>query len=571
MYNLRNPNNYVITASLDDGIIVDGSDNGSGLRSMLDQKTDNRNAFNFDLIRREEDFSRNQMESPRNRLESPISRQEPMIPSSKYGITGLDNVGGYSCYVNSTIQCLNHTFVFREYLLDLLQFKCYCKGKCICIGGECLCKNKCICNSDKYDNSKPYNNAKGESITRSDIVQKIIGMKILDKNISVIIESGKINKIMELASKRGIKLDDMTKYGVSSYLNHKRIDDAIETIRDETLVFQLTKLMFFMWKNHISLRPATVLKLFHKINPSLFPEGRQGDAHEAIIYILDTCHEELCLPADIKFTNNENDVGQIPKLRTKLLKLMNENNLTDEKKKELQAIRFEYDEYKRTHYKETLIFDSYKHWKKRTRFAKGSGIMKFFEGVSLSCITCTTCSHKSHTFNSDRCLVLAIPDKQSVTLDDCLEHYSKCDILENNDKYNCPSCKKFVKATKKMEIWDPSDVLIIVLKRFTKLHAGTTKNIIPVVYNHRLNISPYISEISRKRSDYKNYLKFEYELQAVQCHHGGYGSGHYTAYCKNSYDDTWYRYNDSITTPVNKESVIDSNAYILWYKYVGSD
>lgn len=51
----------------------------------------------------------------------------------------------------------------------------------------------------------------------------------------------------------------------------------------------------------------------------------------------------------------------------------------------------------------------------------------------------------------------------------------------------------------------------------------------------------------------------------------GVSAGHYTAYAKNPRTDTWYYYNDEITSRQKPQEEDFSNAYILFYSRQGTN
>jgi ubiquitin C-terminal hydrolase len=54
-------------------------------------------------------------------------------------------------------------------------------------------------------------------------------------------------------------------------------------------------------------------------------------------------------------------------------------------------------------------------------------------------------------------------------------------------------------------------------------------------------------------------------LLVVQNHYGGVHGGHYVSFCKNFKDDNWYCFDDSKAFPIQREEVVSSNAYLLFY------
>jgi len=52
------------------------------------------------------------------------------------------------------------------------------------------------------------------------------------------------------------------------------------------------------------------------------------------------------------------------------------------------------------------------------------------------------------------------------TLDECVQEFTKEEILDEENRWKCPKCKSFQKALKKIDIWKMPSILIIHLKRF---------------------------------------------------------------------------------------------------------
>ena len=124
------------------------------------------------------------------------------------------------------------------------------------------------------------------------------------------------------------------------------------------------------------------------------------------------------------------------------------------------------------------------------------------------------------------------------TLEECLKHYSKEELLKDEDSYSCSKCKTKVEATKRIHIWEEPEVLIIHLKRF----AGSGERI-----TRKINTEVKIPFDNLKLQD--NYVDFHkkdttYKLYAVTAHNGNSGGGHYVAYIKNGIDNNWYCFND---------------------------
>lgn len=86
--------------------------------------------------------------------------------------------------------------------------------------------------------------------------------------------------------------------------------------------------------------------------------------------------------------------------------------------------------------------------------------------------------------------------------------------------------------------------------------------------------SPGHSKSPRRRSSKAHNINPQenvYDLYAICYHHGDdLETGHYTAACKNPYDDRWYKFDDSRVTPVDDENsyteLVNNTAYMLFYR-----
>lgn len=148
---------------------------------------------------------------------------------------------------------------------------------------------------------------------------------------------------------------------------------------------------------------------------------------------------------------------------------------------------------------------------------------------------------------------------KEITLNDCLNLFSKPEILSLNDSWYCPTCKEHRQATKQIQLWNAPDVLLIHLKRFENQQSFSDK-IDDVV---QFPITDFdISEHLVYKDDPRGNV---YDLIAVDNHYGGLGGGHYTAYAKNSTDGKWYYFDDSRVTETVAENSITGAAYLLFY------
>jgi ubiquitin carboxyl-terminal hydrolase 4/11/15 len=140
-------------------------------------------------------------------------------------------------------------------------------------------------------------------------------------------------------------------------------------------------------------------------------------------------------------------------------------------------------------------------------------------------------------------------------LTDCFDLHLEEEIL---DEWTCEGCKGKQSATKKLDIWQPPETLIVHLKRFVE-HPK---------YQEWMKLSTLI-KFPVDELDLREYVTrpgfgdcCKYELVAISNHIGGTDRGHYTSYCKRG--DGWFYFDDDVVTPV-QTSEVSNSAYVLFY------
>lgn len=144
-------------------------------------------------------------------------------------------------------------------------------------------------------------------------------------------------------------------------------------------------------------------------------------------------------------------------------------------------------------------------------------------------------------------------------------------------------------------MWTLPDILVLHLKRFRQ--AGGRRHKLPALVRFPLaglDTAPHVECRGGRAplADQTPSPEFLYDLYAVCNHHGGMHGGHYTgtvgwsprrkqrfdwpvvigtclahtAYCRNSVDGKWYRYDDSAVDLLPEAEVCTRDAYILFYQ-----
>ncbi|XP_059613604.1 ubiquitin carboxyl-terminal hydrolase 31 [Phlebotomus argentipes] len=184
-----------------------------------------------------------------------------------------------------------------------------------------------------------------------------------------------------------------------------------------------------------------------------------------------------------------------------------------------------------------------------------------------------------------------------LTLEQCLDHYTKAETLSAEDAWRCPHCQKYLPVVKTLGLWSLPDILVIHFKRFRQQQlrepqAAKLTTMVKFPLNG-FDMSPHLArsptesgsldpndgdnwspwKLMKRRDQNINGSQKDtkYDLYAV-CYHQGdtLETGHYTAACRNPYDQQWYMFDDQNVARVNSEAIeeeiINNEAYILFYQ-----
>ncbi|KAF7356342.1 hypothetical protein MVEN_00966500 [Mycena venus] len=168
---------------------------------------------------------------------------------------------------------------------------------------------------------------------------------------------------------------------------------------------------------------------------------------------------------------------------------------------------------------------------------------------------------------------------RGISLQDCLDEFTKEEQLGEDDLWYCPRCKKHQQATKKFDLWKAPDVLVVHLKRFS--NSRTLRDKIDAFVDfpvEGLDLGEMIGERAAAKRLMKDGVEMEglglgnldepliYDLFGVDEHMGGLGGGHYRAYALNHANGKWYHFDDSYVTPAKAQDSVNANAYLLFYR-----
>ena len=181
-----------------------------------------------------------------------------------------------------------------------------------------------------------------------------------------------------------------------------------------------------------------------------------------------------------------------------------------------------------------------------------------YNNIISSCSKCTNISHNVQTFN-----ILFFPleevrkfknyNENRVFIMDCFDYYQKIDTYPS---YYCMFCRDNCLTYSQTRLVDTPKTLIINLNRGKGMQFN-----VDIVFDERLDIRNYV---------YNQQSPYYYELVGMLCHYGTNDmGGHFIAFCKDSTDGNWYKFNDAIVTLSSFEEVYQSGMpYVLYYSYI---
>ncbi|XP_029553662.1 ubiquitin carboxyl-terminal hydrolase 42 [Salmo trutta] len=182
-----------------------------------------------------------------------------------------------------------------------------------------------------------------------------------------------------------------------------------------------------------------------------------------------------------------------------------------------------------------------------------SFIHQVFGGYLRSRVKCFNCKAVSDTF--DPYLDVALEIKTAPSITKALEQFVKPEQLDGENAYRCAKCKKLVQASKRFTIHRSANVLTISLKRFANYNGGKIAK--DVRYAECLDLRPFMSQSHGEPQVYVLYAVLVHS--GFSCH-----AGHYYCYVKAS-NGQWYQLNDSSVLVSDIRSVLNQQAYVLFY------
>ena len=424
------------------------------------------------------------------------------------GLSGLNNIGN-TCYMNAALQCLSASNLFVGFLIKK-KFVSDIKKNII----------DALTNKEREKKKKSKTNKSKDD------------------------EDGENGEDGEDGE------DDGNESDVSIYL--RDVKDKYYN----SMTYNSYKLFKNMWKTNTVYTPRTFKTKLGKFCKT-FRDYKQQDSQDFIFFLLNQIHDEIKSTVSLRYTNIPQDIINYIKERKTIYKL-----IKDEQDPEIIQNKLkEFNEFTERNNKFETIYKSLDYWDSYLK-KNHSPIIDIFTGLYLNQIICTQCNKRSINFEPYLILPLPIIDRES-NLQDCLHEFSKTEVLDNDNKYNCTVCKEHTVAHKNIYLWDLPEHLIIQLKRFSNNGVFSLKN------NTTIKFPLENLTFTENYHEYRP-RNYSYNLYGVIYHVGSLSSGHYYAYTKNPLNNKWYKFNDStvqyIPDEIIEREIINGGSYILFYK-----
>ena len=348
---------------------------------------------------------------------------------------------------------------------------------------------------------------------------------------------GKLGGFFPLKSKNkalpGIK--GLKNVGATCYMNATlQCFSNIDTIRTELinkyeslkannkrLSSALAEVIYNLWVklDERKYSPNNFKEVISKMNP-MFKGIRTNDPKDLILFILMTIHKETNENNQLNFNSNEQppDPSYFPAVYNDFINYSTSQN--------------------------------------------NSIISNEFYGYTNNMTMCGYCRKTIHNIQIVNILFFPLEEVRKfkgyyegvrVPLVNCFEYYEKYEIYPSfycngcNGCFSAYSCSKLIKAPKS---------LIINLNRGRGLEFNVN-----VSFEEYLNIKQFICDTDSP---------YIYELKGVISHFGtNDDGGHFIAYCKNSNNCNWYKYNDEMVEECKFEDVLTKGMpYVLFYSHI---
>jgi len=314
-------------------------------------------------------------------------------------------------------------------------------------------------------------------------------------------------------------------YEIHDLINKKNIIDKLQSqktsnIHDKQVFFEWKELAETMWMGNGVVRPikfvTTIQQVAHKKGIDIFTGWAQNDVTEFLRFVVNCFHTSIARGVKVNITGN-------PETKTDQLAIKCYEMLNNSYAKEY------------------------------------SEIQDLFYGISISEISNVE-TGITYSLKPEQYFILDLPiptnKNETITLYDCMEEFTKNELLCGDNQWYNETTKTKEDVNKKIRFWSFPKILVVTLKRFNSKGIKTEAFIdFPI---NDFVLSKYVEDYSPN--------KYVYDLYGICNHIGSTDGGHYTAFVKNTMNKWTYCDDDKISIVNNLTQMITPMAYCLFYR-----
>ena len=182
---------------------------------------------------------------------------------------------------------------------------------------------------------------------------------------------------------------------------------------------------------------------------------------------------------------------------------------------------------------------------------EGIDIAPLFDCKLASKLKCPECNYESEMNVPEK--LITIPIKNFNNYNDAMNSFLSDEVLDDNNKWECETCKKKVSAIKKLIIRSTPKYLFLALKRFEYEY---------IKERNQIKTTKINSDIFMPDTILINNVN--YKMKGSIFHMGGLNGGHYVYYHK--INNQWKLFNDSTVSDHSNDPDIINKGYVYLYE-----
>ena len=158
--------------------------------------------------------------------------------------------------------------------------------------------------------------------------------------------------------------------------------------------------------------------------------------------------------------------------------------------------------------------------------------------------------------------------KPVYSLEDRINAFEESILLDSQNQWLCPKCRKYVSAEQKTKVWEFPKIIIFHLKRFFNSSSYLKKNNASIIYPDQINLAQYsglYASINSSESELEDKSKYNYKLHSVISHSGTTQTGKYTAFSLVK-SGQWAKFEGENVSYCDISEAHVEDAYILFYE-----